>query len=289
MRTIFVILLLTIATIAFAQYEEEAHHILKDPSVSSELYKSSTVFAVTKPQLSPEIEFTKGQQAVKIPFSYPWQKFVFSSRIPIIRKTITYGDKSKSPIGIGDIAFTASYRSFVQSVVNYWFVNYAGNVTVKLPTGKSDNTVKIDGFELAAPMGSGATDFIISANVKFTRGVYTEIFGDVQIRLNGRDKDDVKFGNSFNIKGRYGLLQFEPKFDGYLTVLLLSNGDGEFDNPYGSNKIESSMFIIDVIPELHYLTSLGMAKVSIAIPMITSAKTKFTREVSVRFGLTKEF
>lgn len=165
MKTFFVIILLTLATFALAQYEEEAYHILKDPAVSSELYKSSTVFSVDKPQFSPEIEFTKGQQAVNIPFSYPWQKFVFSSRIPLIRKTITYGDKSKSPIGIGDIAVTASYRSFFQSVVNYWFIDYAVNLTAKLPTGNKDNTVKIDGFELAAPMGSGATDFIISANL----------------------------------------------------------------------------------------------------------------------------
>ncbi len=289
MKVIVALLLVFSVTLVFAQYESEGYHNLKDPSVSSELYKSFTVFTVEQPQIAPEIEFTQSQQAVKIPFSLPWQKFVFGAHLPIIRKTIIYFDKSKSPIGIGDMSLTASYRSYLKGGISGWQVDYAGNCSIKLPTGSKDKTVKIDGLEFAAPMGSGATDIIISGNALLVRGVYTEIFTDVQLRLNGRDKDKVKLGNSFNIKGRYGFMQFEPKFDGYVTLLIYSNGDGDFDNPYGSNKIESSMFLLDITPELHYLTSMGMAKVSITIPMLTSAETKFTRDVSVRFGLTKEF
>jgi hypothetical protein len=288
MKILFIVLLVFSVTIIFAQYDESSH-LLKDPSISFELYKTGTVFSVEKTQISPEIEFTKSQQSIKIPFSFPWQKFVFGAHLPIIRKTIIYIDKSKSPIGIGDMSLTASYRSYLKGDISGWQVDYAGNFSIKLPTGSKDKTVKIDGLEFAAPMGSGATDLIISGNALLVRGVYSEIFTDVQIRLNGRDKDKVKLGNSFNIKGRYGFLQFEPKFDGYVTLLIYSNGDGDFDNPYGSNKIESSMFILDITPELHYLTSMGMAKVSITIPMLTSAETKFTRDVSVRFGLTKEF
>lgn len=287
MKVVFVLLLVFSVTLAFAQYEMEGSHLLKDPSVSSELYKSFTVFTVEQAQIASEIEFTKSQQVVKIPFSYPWQNFVFGVHMPLIRKTITnfVQDKSKSPIGIGDMSVTTAYRYYLKNDLKGWQVDYAGNFTVKLPTGNKDKTVKIDGVEYDVPMGSGSLDFIISGNVLLKRGVYSEIFTDVQFRLNGRDKDKEKSGNSFNIKGRYGFMQFEPKFDGYVTILILSSGDGKIDK----TKIESSMLIMDIVPELHYLTPFGMAKVSITIPMLTSAETKFARDVSVRFGMTKEF
>jgi len=288
MKVVFILLLVFSVTMVYAQFEDGSH-LLKDPSVSYELYKTCTIFHVEKFQISPEIEFIKSQQNFKIPLSCPWKNFVFGAHIPIIRKTITYDDKSKSPIGIGDMSVTTAYRSYLRGDIGGWQVDYAGNFSIKLPTGNKDKTVTLDGLEIAAPMGSGSLDMIFSGNFLFKRGVYSELFTDIQFRLNGCDKDEVKLGNSFILKGKYGFLQFEPKFDGYITILVFSNGDGEFDNPLGSDKIESSMFIMDIIPELHYITSMGMAKVSIAVPMLTSAEIKFTRDISVRFGLTKEF
>ncbi len=288
MKVLFILLLVFSVTMVFAQLEEGSH-LLKDPSVSSELYKTCTIFHVEKMQIAPEIEFTKGQQNLIIPFSYPWRNFVFGAHLPIIRKTITYNDKSKSPIGVGDMSVTASYKSYLKGDIKGWQIDYAGNFTIKLPIGNNEKTVTIEGFEFAAPMGSGSFDMIFSGNFLFKKGVYSEFYTDIQLRLNGYDKDDAKLGNSLNIKSKYGFIQFEPKFDGYITFLILSTEDGEYDNPFGSNKIESSMFIVDIIPEMHYLTSLGMAKVSIAVPILTIAEINFTRDISVRFGLTKEF
>ncbi|MCK5051228.1 MAG: hypothetical protein KAS53_05800 [Candidatus Cloacimonetes bacterium] len=288
MKVVFILLLVFSVTMVFAQFEEGSH-LFKDPSVSSELYKTCTIFHVEKFQISPEIEFTQSQQNLKIPLSCPWKNFVFGAHIPIIRKTITYDDKSKSPIGIGDMSVTAAFRSYLKADIKGWQVDYAGNLTVKLPTGNKDKIVTINGVDSIAPMGSGSLDMIFSGNLLFKRGVYSELFTDIQFRLNGRNKDEAKLGNSLNIKGKYGFIQFEPKFDGYITILIFLNGDGDVNDPIGPDKIESSMFIIDIIPELHYLTSVGMAKVSITVPMITSADIKFTRDISVRFGLTKEF
>ena len=259
MKILFVLLLVFSVTMVFAQLE--GSHLFKDPSVSSELYKTYTIFHIEKLQISPEIEFTQSQQNLKIPLSCSWKNFVFGAHLPIIRKTITYDDKSKSPIGLGDMSVTAAFRSYLKGDIKGWQIDYAGNFTIKLPTGNNEQTVTIEGFEFATPMGSGSLDMIFSANILLKRGVYSELFTDIQFRLNGRDKDEAKLGNSFNIKGKYGFIQFEPKFDGYITILIFSNGDGEFDNPFGSDKIESSMFIMDIIPELHYLTSLGMAKI----------------------------
>ncbi len=289
MRAIFIVLSVFLVSLVFAQFEFDSSHLLKDPSVSSELYKTCTIFHVEKIQIAPEIEFTKSQQNLKIPISCPWQSFVFGAHLPIIRKTITYDDKSKSPIGIGDMSVTAAFRSYFKGDIKGWQIDYAGNFTLKLPTGDKDKTVTIEDFDYTAPMGSGSLDMIFSGNFLFKRGVYSELFIDIQYRLNGRNKDEVKLGNSFNIKGKYGFIQFEPKFDGYITILVLSTGDGDVNDPIGPDKIESSMFIIDIIPGLHYLTSLGMAKVSIAVPLITRADIKFTRDISVRFGLSKEF
>ena len=89
----------------------------------------------------------------------------------------------------------------------------------------------------------------------------------------------------FSFKGRYGFLQFEPKFDGYISLLMIIGSDGKA----GSMDVEMSMFTIDITPELHYLTPFGMATVGISLPFITSTEFKKTRDVIVRFGVSKEY
>ena len=258
--------------------------ILKDPSVTSELYKPIDVMTVERPQINPEFEMSNGVQSVKIPFAYPYQDFVFGLNLPLIRKTIVAGDKSKSPIGIGDMSLSAAYTSYLAEGFKGWDFDYAGNLTIKLPTGNKDRTVKMSGIEYAVPMGSGSWDFIITGNALLRRN-NREIFSDLKFRLNGENDDDMKLGNMLSLKGRYGFLQFEPKFDGYISLLMIIGSDGKL----GSADIEMSMFVIDITPELHYLTPFGCVSVGISLPFITSTKTKTTRDVIVRFGISKEY
>lgn len=260
--------------------------ILKDPSVTSELYKPINVMTVEKLQINPEMEFSRATQSVKIPVAYPFQNFVFGANLPFQRKTIVSfdGKKSKSPIGIGDMSLSTAYTSYLADGYKGWDFDYAGNLTVKLPTGNKDKTVKISGDEYAVPMGSGSWDFIFSGNTLMHKND-REILTDLKFRLNGENEDKGKLGNMFSLKGRYGFLQFEPKFDGYISLLIVIGSDGKA----GSTDIEMSMFIIDITPELNYLTPFGMATVGISLPFITSAEFKTTRDVIVRFGLSKEY
>ena len=288
MKKILVCLLFVFyVSLLIAQYES-INHLLKDPSVTSELYKPINVMTVEKLQINPEMEFSRATQSVKIPVAYPFLNFVFGANLPFQRKTITTGDKTKSPIGIGDMSLSAAYTSYLADGYEGWDFDYAGNLTVKLPTGNKDKTVTIDTIKYPAAMGSGSLDFIFSGNTLMRRND-REIFTDLKFRLNGENDDKLKYGNMFSIKGRYGFLQFEPKFDGYISLLIAIGGDGKYDNPLGSDTIEMSMFIIDISPELHYLTPFGMATVGISLPFITSAEFKTTRDVMVRFGVTKEY
>jgi len=272
-------------SLLIAQYESVSiNHLLKDPSMTSELYKPVDVITVEKPQINPEMEFSRGTQSIKIPFAYPWQNFVFGANLPLQRRTITAGDKSKSSIGICDISLSAAYTSYLADGFNGWDFDYAGNLTVKLPTGDKDKTIKISGVDYPAAMGSGSLDLIFSGNALMHRND-REIFTDLKFRFNGENDDKFKQGNMFSLKGRYGFLQFEPKFDGYISLLVVIGSDGEA----GSTDIEMSMFIVDISPELHYLTPFGMTTVGISLPFITSAETKTTRDVVVRFGVTKEY
>ena len=151
-------------SLAFAQESVCINSLLKDPSVTSELYKPINVMTVERPQINPEMEMSNSVQSIKIPFAYPYKNFVFGANLPLIRKTITMGDKSKSPIGIGDMSLSAAYTSYLPEGFNGWDFDYAGNLTIKLPTGNKDRTVKISGFEYSTPMGSGSMDFIFSWN-----------------------------------------------------------------------------------------------------------------------------
>ena len=272
-----------------AQFESVCiNSLLKDPSVTSELYKPINVMTVERPQINPEMEFSRATQSVKIPFAYPYKDFVFGVNLPLQRKTIVMGDKSKSPIGIGDMSLSAAYTSYLVGGFEGWDFDYAGNFTIKLPTGNKDRTVKMSGVKYAVPMGSGSWDFIITGNALLRRN-NREIFTDLKFRLNGENEDEVKNGNMLSLKGRYGFLQFEPKFDGYISLLMVIGIDGKYDNPLGSDTMEMSMFIIDIAPELHYLTPFGMATVGISLPFITSVEIKTTRDVIVRFGVSKEY
>ena len=289
MKKILVCLLFMFnVSLLIAQESASINHLLKDPSVTSELYKPINVMTVEKLQINPEMEFSRATQSIKIPVAYPFQNFVFGTNLPVQRKTITEGDKSKSPIGIGDMSLSAAYTSYLADGFEGWDFDYAGNLTVKLPTGNKDKTVKISGLEYSAAMGSGSLDFIFSGNALMRRND-REIFTDLKFRFNGENDDKVKQGNMFSLKGRYGFLQFEPKFDGYISLLVVIGSDGKYDNPLGSDTIEMSMFVIDIAPELHYLTPFGMATVGISLPFITSAKFKTTRDVMVRFGVSKEY
>jgi hypothetical protein len=236
------------------------------------------------------MEFSRATQSVKIPVAYPFQNFVFGANLPFQRKTIVSfdGKKSKNPIGLGDMSLSAAYTSYLADGYKGWDFDYAGNFTVKLPTGNKDKTVTMSGFEYAVPMGSGSWDFIFSGNTLMHKND-REILTDLKFRFNGENDDKVKYGNMFSLKGRYGFLQFEPKFDGYISLLIVIGSDGKYDNPFGSDTIEMSMFIIDISPELHYLTPFGMATVGISLPFITSAEFKTTRDIIIRFGVSKEY
>jgi hypothetical protein len=289
MKKILVCLLFVFnVSLLIAQESASINHLLKDPSVTSELYKPIDVMTVEKLQINPEMEFSRATQSIKIPVAYPFQNFVFGANLPIQRKTITAGDKSKSPIGIGDMSLSAAYTSYLADGFEGWDFDYAGNLTVKLPTGNKDKTVKISGLEYSAAMGSGSLDFIFSGNALMRKND-REILTDLKFRFNGENDNKVKQGNMFSLKGRYGFLQFEPKFDGYISLLVVIGSDGKYDNPLGSDTIEMSMFIIDITPELHYLTPFGMATVGISLPFITSTEFKTTRDVIVRFGVSKEY
>ncbi len=290
MKKILVCLLFVFyVSLLIAQYES-INHLLKDPSVTSELYKPINVMTVENLQINPEMEFSRATQSVKIPVAYPFLNFVFGANLPFQRKTIVSfdGEKTKNPIGIGDMSLSAAYTSYLADGYKGWDFDYAGNLTVKLPTGNKDKTVTIDTIKYPAAMGSGSLDFIFSGNTLMRRND-REIFTDLKFRLNGENDDKLKYGNMFSLKGRYGFLQFEPKFDGYISLLVVIGSDGKYDNPLGSDTIEMSMFIIDISPELHYLIPFGMATVGISLPFITSAEFKTTRDVMVRFGVSKEY
>ncbi len=286
MKKILITMLFVLAvSVVFAQYEwENRGNVLAEPSVSYDLNRPIETVTITQPELAPEMEFSSGRQTVKIPFAYPFGNFVAAVNLPLQRITMASGEKSKSAIGLGDAVLSGSYRSYLPDGFNGWSLDYAADLTVKFPTGNREKTVKIDNVEYGTPMGTGSFDATLAANAVLG-SLDREIFIDMKFRLNGEDADEVKNGNMFSLKGRYGLLEFEPKFDGYLGLQAVATGDGKI----GNSDMETSMFLLDFVPELHYLTNLGMFKVGFSMPLLTSAKYKFTREYTVRFGISKKY
>ena len=285
-KLILLVILVISMTSIFAYYGEDAvtepSFIISDPAVTYELNRPINVMEVKTLEVSPEMEFTSGKQTIKIPAAYPISMFVVGANLPLIRSTVVAGDESKSALGIGDMAVSVAYSS--DADLSGYDIDYAADVSIKLPTGDFERTIKVDGFKYTSPTGTGSMDFTFSANAVLGSEV-REIFADVKYKLNGENKDKIKNGNLLSIKGRYGFMQFEPKFDGYVAVLTMISGKGEVDGI----ELENNFFLLDVIPELHYKTNFGMFKAGVSIPMITSAESKFTREVSVRFGLSKKY
>ncbi|MCF7793291.1 MAG: transporter [Candidatus Cloacimonetes bacterium] len=282
-KLVLAILILSLSLL-FGQDYYERSAVLAEPSISYDLNRPIETTTITSPELAPEMEFSSGRQSVKIPFAYPLGNFVVSANLPLQRITATSGDKSKSAIGIGDISVGGAYRSYLPEGFNGWNMDYSADISVKLPTGDKDKTVEISNVDYGTPMGSGSLDFTAAGNVILSTD-NREILADVKYRLNGEDEDEVKNGNMLSMKGRYGFLKFEPKFDGYLGFLVVVSGDAKA----GSSDVESSMFLMDFVPELHYLTGMGMFKVGFSMPLITSAESKFTREYTVRFGFSKSY
>ncbi|MDO9578154.1 MAG: hypothetical protein Q7J16_09735 [Candidatus Cloacimonadales bacterium] len=280
---ITIALILAIALV-FGEEWEERSNVLAEPSISYDLNRPIETINITQPELAPEMELSSGRQAMSIPFAYPFGNFVVGINLPVQRITATAGEKVKSAIGIGDAAISGSYRSYLINGIGSWTCNYEADLSVKLPTGDKEKTVKINSVDYGTPMGTGSLDFTAAGNVLLGTD-NREIFADVKYRLNGKDKDKARNGNMLSIKARYGFLDFEPKFDGYLGLQAVITGDGKS----GSTDIESSMFLLDLVPELHYLTGLGMFKIGFSMPMYTDAKIKFTREYTVRFGFSKKY
>jgi hypothetical protein len=285
-RIITLLVFLLAVTTIFAQdeYYNRDEELVNDPAVSYDINRPIETIQLTQPEIAPEAQFSSGRQSVNIPIAYPFGNLVLGANVPVQRITATSGDKSKSAIGIGDASVMAAYSGYLPNKVGMWDAQYAADVSVKLPTGDKDNEIKIDGTNFATPMGTGSMDITAAGNLLLSTAS-REILADVKYRINGEDEDEVKFGNMLVLKGRYGFLDFEPKFNGYLGLQSVIVADGEA----GSNTIESSMFLLDFAPELHYLTNYGMFRVGFTMPMITSSDTKFTREVTVRFGLSKQY
>lgn len=285
MKKLLVLVIMSLSlTFLLGQDFYERSAVLSEPSISYDLNRPIETTTITSPELAPEMEFSSGRQSVKIPFAYPFGNFVASANLPLQRITATSGDKSKSAIGIGDISVGGAYRSYLPNGFNGWDMDYSADISVKLPTGDKDKTVEISNVDFATPMGTGSLDLTAAGNVVLSTD-NRELLADVKYRLNGEDEDENKVGNMLSIKGRYGFLRFEPKFDGYLGLLVVISGDGKA----GSSDVESSMFLMDFVPELHYLTNLGMFRVGFSMPLITNAESKFTREYSVRFGFSKNY
>lgn len=284
-KSLLIVLLIMSLSALFGQYEwEERSGVLAEPSVSYDLNRPISTTTLTSPELAPEMEFSSGRQSVKIPFAYPLGNFVVSANLPLQRITATSGSKSKSAVGIGDISVGGAYRSYLPDGFMGWNMDYSADLSVKLPTGDKEKTVKISNVEYSTPMGSGSLDLTAAGNVVLSSNSH-EILADVKYRLNGKDKDEIKTGDMLSMKGQLGFLKFEPKFDGFLGLLMVITSDGKS----GNSDVESSMFLLDFIPELHYQTVMGMFKVGFSMPLITSAENKFTREYTVRFGFSKKY
>jgi len=286
-KTVITFGLILMIGLVFGQWYYPEHiveEIIDDPSVSYELNRPIQVLRVNRPEIAPEMELSNGKQFFKIPFAYPIKNIILGANLPILRITKTSGDKSKSAIGIGDITLNGAYSASMKDGFGNWSLDWAADLSIKLPTGDYEKTVKVNGNKLAAPTGTGSLDMTLAGNV-LLGGEKNEIFFDGKYRLNGKNEDDYKNGNMFSLKGRFGFLQFEPKFDGYIALIMVSGAKGDADG----TEIDTNIFMLDFNPELHYRTKLGMFKAGLTIPMLTSAENKITRDVSVRFGISKKY
>lgn len=271
-----------VVSLVWAQQEWESPEgeLITDPAVSYDINRPIAIIQLTKPELVPEVQFSAGRQAVNIPFAYPLDNLVVGANLPLQRITATSGDGAKSAIGIGDASVMVAYLDYLPNKIGMWNARYAADLSLKLPTGDNDKEINVNGNDISTPMGTGSMDITAAGNLLLSTE-NREILADIKYRING--EDEVKFGNMLILKGRYGFLDFEPNFNGYLGLQSILVADGEVD----SHTIESSMFLLDFAPELHYLTNYGLFKVGITIPLLTNAHNKFTREVTVRFGLSK--
>jgi hypothetical protein len=162
MKNSFVILLFTLfATNLFAQYEEGADHIVKNPSntisTNAEFSQEINNFYLSSSNMSlgAELLITNKLSSFNIPFHYKninLKAWTFNAFLPIITKKESLDEKAR---GIGYLTIGGTYikQDFIKAGI---MAN--GSLELTLPTGNDEKTVN----NVPIPLGTGS--FGLTAN-----------------------------------------------------------------------------------------------------------------------------
>lgn len=233
-----------------------------------------------------ETEVSGPNKSISIPLNYAMKKFNFGVTLPYIyQRKMEYQAESKESSGIGDIAVSAGFGSWLG---NSMLFNL--NVFAKLPTG--DDEKMVDGY--LVPLGTGSTDWVFSLSLMkiFSRFSFS---GNFSYKMNGASEKiaeithtnidsietinyDITNGDMLNFTG--GLDFFlSPNWTigGWVNFITVAEGSTDEEHSYTwkqgytetglSNK--QDMTLVDLIPMLSYRLMMTDLTLMAKIPVVT--------------------
>ncbi|MEA3317173.1 MAG: transporter [Bacteroidota bacterium] len=320
MKKVFIIIIFTIiATNLFAQYEEEADHIVKDPSnsVSTNAVFSQEIndFYLSENNMSigSEMMITHNLNSFNIPFYYKTAKlenWSFNAFLPIIvKKEASY--QNEKARGIGDLTIGGTYSKI--DFIKAGFIAH-GSLELTLPTGNDEKEVN----NIPIPLGNGTFGFTANFSVigKINKGT---LYTSMNYRLNTNKTTTTKNSYAettykrrspsiFSLNGSYDYpILEELRFTGAILINYFGKGRSETEIVYSDNTptyfIESDIFqekviLGDISTKLEYKFGVnGLEAVSnflhsaylkVKIPVLKTEAVG-NRYGTVAFGVRKNF
>jgi len=318
-KTLILIISTLLATNLFAQYEEGADHIVKDPSntvsTNAEFSQEINDFYLSDNNISfgTEMLITHNLSSFNIPFHYKNKKlesWTFNAFLPIITKKESLDEKAR---GIGDLTIGGTYIK--QNFIKEGFMAN-GSFEITLPTGDDEKVVN----NVPIPLGTGSFGVTanFSVNGKINKGIF---YASINYRLNTYNKTITKYtfvgrtSESTNRTKSPSILSINGNYDYPIldelhisgAALLNYFGSGHYDieTIYSDNTptykfdddlFQSTVILCDISTELEYTfgvngletisTFLQSAYLKVKIPVYKSDVVG-NRYVAVAFGLRK--
>ncbi len=153
-------------------------------NIENQLFNFSTTVGMS-------VDISENSKAITIPFMFTYDEFLFDVSVPYyLSRKMIYSDGIKETSGLGDLSVGVDYLKEINKI---W---YQANFDVKLPTG--DENKLVDNYLI--PLGSGSTDYSISAKIsKYFENNFS-FHGSLSYRFNGEVDRTIKLKH-FNEDG----------------------------------------------------------------------------------------
>jgi len=249
-------------------------------------------------------EINKTNSVYNVPLSYGFnvnfiknenikERLSLSAAIPWVRKSLNAysaeiaGFRDYKTSGIGDICIKARYSLHFNKIL------ISPGISVKVPTGKSDNAVD----DLYIPLGSGSLDVGLSlqgqrkfGNISYDANIVYNILGAYKL-----NETEFTYGEQLMLTVRGSYLKFKKLTGGVSAIFYASSNSiikfKDINGVPGENEIPG-MKLVDITPYIRIALPWNISlTLKTAIPVVTKFKDAAWGEITgakraIKFGVT---